>query len=334
MQLEELPELLFLLQGFGGAVHGQENAGDRHHHGQIVEHIGAQLFLFRRQAVEVDRRDHQLGHAQLLVNTLDHDLLVDALVLSADEVAVEVEVHIIQLFAVRQRQINKDVIHIERVLGQAQAAGAQDLGAVDDAVHQDVLAGRKAADVRPGKQAVGGQHAGVAHRVAGVVHRMLIDIIAQQQVDRLRHGGKLAQFFHDTGKRFAVEPVVRIDDLEVKPLRVADALVDALAMAAVLLVDHADDVGIFFGPGVGNGAGLVLGTIVHQDDLGFGPGGQQRFDAAVHIGRRVIAGHGECDQFHGCASLLFASMAARRAAAGRAAPPGAVPCHLAGCALL
>ena len=63
VQLEELPELLFLLQGFGGAVHGQENAGDRHHHGQIVEHIGAQLFLFRRQAVEVDRRDHQLGHA-------------------------------------------------------------------------------------------------------------------------------------------------------------------------------------------------------------------------------------------------------------------------------
>ena len=37
---------------------------------------------------------------------------------------------------------------------------------------------------------------------------------------------------------------------------------------------------------------------VHQDDLRLRPRGQQRFDAAVHVGGGVIAGHSKSDQFH------------------------------------
>ena len=322
MQFEELPEFPLFLLRFGAAVHRQENAGNRHHHGQVVEHIRLEFFLLGGQAVQVHLGDHQFGDPQLLVHPLDHDLFVDALVLPADEITVEVQVHVIELLAAGQRQVDKDVVHIEGVLGQAQAAVPQDLRAVDDAVHQDILALGKMADLGPGEGAVHRQHTGIPHRMAGVVHRMFVDIVAQQQVHRGLHGGKGPQFFHDFGQGVGVQPVVGVHHLEVDPPGVADALVHPFAVAAVLLMDDPDDVGVFFRPGVRNGAGLVLGTVIHQDDLGVLPRGQQGLDTAVHIGRRVITRHGEGNQFHG---ILSSSWYGGWHRAGRIRQAGAAP---------
>ena len=73
-----------------------------------------------------------LGDAELLVHALDHDALVDTLVGTADEVAVEVEVHIIHGLDERQRLVDEDVVHVEGMLGQHHAALAQHLSAVHD----------------------------------------------------------------------------------------------------------------------------------------------------------------------------------------------------------
>ena len=190
------------------------------------------------------------------------------------------------------------------MLGQLDAAVPQHLGAVDDAVHQDVLAGGELAALLPHKGAAFRQDALVGDDVAGVVDNMLVDIVAQKQVHRLLHGGKLPQAVHDLGQGLAVQPVVGIHDLEIEAAGVAHALVDALAMAAVLLMDDADDVRVLGGVLVGNAAGVVGGAVVHQDDLGFLAGGQQRLDAAVHVGGGIVAGHGKGDQFHGLHSIL------------------------------
>ena len=57
-------------------------------------------------------------------------------------------------------------------------------------------------------------------------------------------GTQLSQNFL---QRVGVQPVVGVNDLEIDARRVADALVDALAVAAVLLMDDANDGGVFFG---------------------------------------------------------------------------------------
>ena len=69
-----------------------------------------------------------------------------------------------------------------------------------------------------------------------------------------------AQLGQDLLQGIGVEPVVGVDDLEVDAGGIADALVDALAVAAVLLMNDADDGGVLFGVGVGNFAGVVLGA--------------------------------------------------------------------------
>ena len=156
------------------------------------------------------------------------------------------------------------------------------------------------ADLLPGKDLVLGQNAGVTHGVVGVVHGVLIHIVAQQQVHGLGHGGKFPQFGHDLLQGIGVQPVVGIHHLEIQAGSIADALVDALAV-----VHSPADGGVFSGPGARNGAGPVLGTLIHQDDLCILARRQQGLDAAVHIGGGIITGHGKGDQFHDDFSSLL-----------------------------
>ena len=60
--------------------------------------------------------DHQLVDTDLLVNSADHDFLVNRLVGSPDKVAVEIDIEIIHRFDVRKRNKRNQIIHIEGVL--------------------------------------------------------------------------------------------------------------------------------------------------------------------------------------------------------------------------
>ena len=298
MGFQVVPQLLALGQRLLTAVQSQEDAGNRHHHREIVQHIGAQLVLLRRQGVDVHSIHHDAGDAQLLIYALDHVGLVDALILAADEVAVEVKVHIVDGLDLGQRLVHKDVVNVEGVLGQFHAALAQDLGAVDDTVHQDVFVRRELADLLPGKDAAFGQDALVIDDVARIIGNVLVDVVRHHQIKRMlvvEVGTQLSQNFL---QRVGVQPVVGVDDLEIDARRVADALVDALTVATVLLMDDANDGGVFFGVGVGNFAGVVLGAVVDKDDLGILARGEQGLDAMIHISGRVVARHGKGDEFH------------------------------------
>ena len=94
-----------------------------------------------------------------------------------------------------------------------------------------------------------------------------------------------------------VQPVVAVHHLVINAGGIADALVDALAVAAVFLVDGPDDGGVFGGVFVADGGGFVLGgPVVHQDDLGILTGGEQGVDTVAHISRGVITGHGKSNE--------------------------------------
>ena len=289
-----LPKLGLLAQGGGGAVDDEEDGGDGHHHGQVADHVPGQLGLAIVEGFQVVALDHQLGDPHLLIHPGDHHLLVDGLVGPADEVAVEIHIHVVHALHRGQGLVHEDVVHIEGVLGQLQPAGAQHLGAVDHRVHQQVLGGAEAADVVPGEHPVLGEHVGVPHDLLGVVLHVLVHVVGDEQIHRIVRGGKLPQLVQHGLEGPLVQPVVGVHHLVIQAAGVAQALVDALAVAAVLLVDGPDDVRVLRGVAVADGGGVVLGgAVVHQDDLNVLPAGEQGLDAVIHIGGGVVAGNGE-----------------------------------------
>ena len=292
-----LPQLRLFPQGGGRAVNNEENRGNGHHHGQVVHHVPGQLGLGPVQLLQVVAFDHQLGDPHLLIHPGDHHLFVHTLVRPSDEVAVQVNVHVVHALHRRQGLVDENVVHIESVLGQLQTAVPQQLGTVDHRVHQQVLGGPEPADLIPGEDLVLWEYIGVPHHLLGVVLHVLVDIVGDEQVHRLLHGGKLPQLVQGGGQSLLVQPVIGIHHLVVQAAGPAQALVDPLAVAAVLLVNGLDNGRIFGRVFVADGRGVVFGgAVIHQNDLYILPAGEQRVDAVIHIGRRIVAGYGKCDE--------------------------------------
>ena len=127
---------------------------------------------------------------------------------------------------------------------------------------------------------------------------MLVHIVADHQVGGSAAGHKGRQPCQNFFQSVGVQPVVAVHDLIVQAGGIADALIDALAVTAVFLMDGLDDGGIFGGIFIADGRGVVLdGTIVHQNDLGLFACRQQRFDAVAHVSCGIVAGYGKGDKF-------------------------------------
>ena len=110
-------------------------------------------------------------------------------------------------------------------------------------------------------------------------------------------------------ERFLVQPVIGIHHLVIDPGGVAQALVDPFAVAAVLLVDDLNDIGVLRGVAVADGGGVILGgAVVHQDDLNVAAAGQQGADTLVHVVGGVVAGNGKGDELLGHVGHLSLSI--------------------------
>ncbi|MOA54216.1 hypothetical protein D3C78_1777940 [compost metagenome] len=69
----------------------------------MSEHIAAEIRM--GNAVHVDLPDHQFVHFELLINPLDHDALLYGLIFPADEISVEIDIHINHLLHMHERYI-------------------------------------------------------------------------------------------------------------------------------------------------------------------------------------------------------------------------------------
>ena len=106
-------------------------------------------------------------------------------------------------------------------------------------------------------------------------------------------GREVAQALQHLAQRGGVHPVVGIHHLEVEAGGVAQSGVDGAAVPGVFLVDGAHDAGMLLLVVAGDGKRVVGGTVVDDEDLHLFAAGQQRIDAAAHIGGGVVAGNGE-----------------------------------------
>ena len=82
---------------------------------------------------------------------------------------------------------------------------------------------------------------------------MLVHIVADHHVRRGAAGHQSGQAGQNLFQGVGVQPVVAVHYLIVQAGGVADALIDALTVAAVLLMDGLDDGGIFGGVLVADG---------------------------------------------------------------------------------
>ena len=159
---------------------------------------------------QIPALDHQPGHPDLLLHPAHHHRLVHRLVGPADKIAVKVQIHVIDALHGREGLVDKDIVHIEGVLGQLQPTVPQQLGAVDHRVHQKVLGGTEPAHLIPGKDPILGKDIAVAHDLSGVVLHMLVDIVGDEQIQRLGPPGGLPQLVQHHLKGLGVQPVIGV----------------------------------------------------------------------------------------------------------------------------
>ena len=159
------PQVAELVHGVGVVAELAEDRADGHHQHEVVDHVGAQRVAVDVVVQVVVGVHHDARDANLLVNAPRHDLLVDALVLAADEVVVQVHVQVVDGLAAGERDVGIDVVHIERVGRHGHAAVAQDVRPVAERVHEQVLRHHEVAHVVPAEGPAHGEGVAVVDRV-------------------------------------------------------------------------------------------------------------------------------------------------------------------------
>ena len=278
--------------------HAAEDRADAHHHGQVVQHIAAKLRLHDIVG-QLHRVDHEARDAKLLVDAPHHDALVHALVLAPDEVTVHINVEVAHGVDERKRHVHEDIVHVEAVLGELQAGFAEQLGAIDGRMHEQVLALAEMLHVFPAELFLGREHVEVSHHRARALVHLLVDIVADDEVGCMISVKLRAKIGHDLAHRVLIEPVVGVDDLEVQALGSSESGVHGSTMAPVFLMDGTDNARVGLLPSVSLLGGVVFcRTVVDDDDLDVVTAGQKRLDAFVHVGGGVVARHRERDGLH------------------------------------
>ena len=138
----------------------------------------------------------------------------------------------------------------------------------------------------------------VAHGVLVNRADLVIDIVAHQQVDLFVRCGEAPQTFQHLGIRLRVHPVVGVHNLEIQARGVCKTRHHRVAVAAVFLVDGPHDAGIPAFVVVGDFRGIVLGAVVHDQDLHLVAAGQQGFHRVAQVVLGIIAGDGDGQQLH------------------------------------
>ena len=159
------------------------------------------------------------------------------------------------------------------------------------------------ANLVPGKDLFSRQGKLVTNGRMRTLVNLLVHVVRDKQVNALVALFKAAQNRQHGRKGSAVKPVVRVDNLVVGALRLAQTRKDGNTVAAILLVHRADDSRITGLPLVGLGGRLILGAVVHHDNLDIGgiiAPLQDGGNAMVHVLSGVIRGNTECYDFmHG-----------------------------------
>ena len=151
-------------------------------------------------------------------------------------------------------------------------------------MHQKILRLTEFSNILPAKNVSLREHIFIVHRMAGVILHMLIDIIADHQIQRCPRRVELAQLVHNTAQRIGIQPVIRINDFIICTGCIPKSLIHTLAVAAVWLMNRTDDCWVLGRIAICNSGCIIGRAVVDQNDLRFLPGSKQGLNAVIHIG--------------------------------------------------
>ena len=105
------PQLIFLVHIVPCPGTDGQYGGYGHHDLKVALHVCPELLRLYGGYIII--AEHELGHPDLLVYAAYHHILMDRLILSAYEVSVEVHIHVVEPFRIRQRIIYINIIYIK-----------------------------------------------------------------------------------------------------------------------------------------------------------------------------------------------------------------------------
>ena len=79
--------------------------------------------------------DHDFCNEKLLIDSLDHVNFIDRLIIPANEIAVKIHIQIIHGLYIRKRFVDINIIYVERMLWQTNAAFPEQSGTIDYGMH-------------------------------------------------------------------------------------------------------------------------------------------------------------------------------------------------------
>ena len=132
-----LQHFFFLIQCFLSTCTYQHDRGHGRNDIQIAEHIFLKMFTVKLTIMECVR--HQFIDTDLLVNSLNHYLFIDRLIISSDKITIKIDIQIVHVLHKRKRLKCKQVIHIECMLRQFQSTFVKQFCTINNRMHQQIF---------------------------------------------------------------------------------------------------------------------------------------------------------------------------------------------------
>ena len=124
-------------------------------------------------------------------------------------------------------------------------------------------------------------------------------------VECIHTAGQLSQLFQNGEIGIFFYPVVTVYHFKINSGRIFNSGVDRRAVSAVFLMDRLYDRRIFCRIFVCDFGGVILRTVVDNQNFNILSPRKQRFDAMCHIILRIIAGNCNRKQFHSVVPFIF-----------------------------
>ena len=120
-----------------------------------------------------------------MIHAAGENLLVHGLIVTADKVAIQVNVHIVDGLNLRKWHISVHIVNVERVRWHLNSCCAQHLNAIRQRMHKKILRELKMSQVFPTNNAIGWNCSTIIYKVLRIVFNMLVNVIGKHQINGL-----------------------------------------------------------------------------------------------------------------------------------------------------
>ena len=107
--------------------------------------------------------NHQFGNFYLLVDSFQHILFADRLLIAAHIIQVQIQIHIVNAVHIGKRLIHIKIVHVKSMFRQCNSVLPQQCGTIHHRVHHQILGRTERTGVFPGTHLLPWKNVPIAH---------------------------------------------------------------------------------------------------------------------------------------------------------------------------